>query len=245
MRIVALSATLPNINDIAEWLNCKCVHYFGDEYRPVPLQIYTIPFGSMHNEYLFEKSLDNKVKEVVNRYSNGRQTLIFCASKNGAQALATKLFDQNTVARIVSNTTIDRLLNQLQDETLRKLAFAGYGYHHAGLPADDRSIVERLYMSGFIRILCSTSTLAHGVNLPAHLVIIKGTYSWRGSGKGYVKLSRSDIIQMLGRAGRPGLDTSGVAVIMTSREDLNFYSNISTNAEVVNSQLSSILHEGM
>ena len=44
---------------------------------------------------------------------------------------------------------------------------------YSGLPADDRAAVEELYLSGRIHILCSTSTLAHGVNLPAHLVIIK------------------------------------------------------------------------
>ncbi len=71
---------------------------------------------------------------------------------------------------------------------------------------------------GFIHILCSTSTLAHGVNLPAHLVIIKGTNSWRGGILGYQKMCKSEVIQMMGRAGRPGYDLHGVAVIMTSLE---------------------------
>ena len=105
-------------------------------------------------------------------------------------------------------------------------------------------IVEQLYLCGFIQILCSTSTLAHGVNLPAHLVIIKGTDAWRGGTKGYQKMNKSDVIQMLGRAGRKGFDESGVAVIMTSAQDYDNYNNISLSADTVESTLKDILTEG-
>lgn len=81
------------------------------------------------------------------------------------------------------------------------------------MPPDDREIVEKLYLQGYIHVLCSTSTLAHGVNLPAHCVIIKGTNAWRGGKIGYEKLSKSDMIQMMGRAGRPGFDINGVAIV--------------------------------
>ena len=64
-------------------------------------------------------------------------------------------------------------LSGIQDESLRSLVRRGFGYHHAGLSADDRMLVEQAYLNGAIHVLCSTSTLAHGVNLPAHLVIIK------------------------------------------------------------------------
>ena len=156
-----------------------------------------------------------------------------------------KLFQQNATIRPTINSEIESLVNRIQDETLKNFTRHGYAYHHAGLLVDDRSIVERLFIIGFIRILSSTSTLAHGVNLPAYLVIIKGTYSWRGSGRGYEKLGRSDIIQMSGRAGRPGFDANGMAVIMTSREDQAYYSDITLSADIVNSKLPNILPEGM
>jgi replicative superfamily II helicase len=132
----------------------------------------------------------------------------------------------------------------MKDGNLIPLLDAGVAYHHAGLPPDDRAIVEQLFLTGKIKILCSTSTLAHGVNLPAHLVIVKGTQCWRGSGVGYVNLPRSDVIQMLGRAGRPGFDSFGVAVIMTSVEDEPYYSNTSISADLVVSKLPTIIHEG-
>ncbi len=82
------------------------------------------------------------------------------------------------------------------------------------------------------------------MNLPAHLVVIKGTNCWRGGTLGYEKMSRSEVIQMIGRAGRPGFDVEGVAVIMTSREDQHFYNDISLVADIVESTLLSKLTEG-
>lgn len=246
MRIIALSATLPNLSDIGEWLNCRpeCIHYFDDSFRPVPLQATTLLCGNMGNAFLFDRSLDNKVKDVVQRYSDNKQTLIFCSSKKNAESLALKLLNQNTVTcNHVNNQRVMQMLKSLQDVNLAQLISRGYAYHHAGIPPDDRGIVEQLFLTGFIRVLCSTSTLAHGVNLPAHLVIVKGTYSWRGSSRGYERLSRSDVIQMLGRAGRPGFDESGVAVVMTANEDREYYSNLNLSADVVESQLVHILPE--
>ena len=134
-------------------------------------------------------------------------------------------------------------LNNLFDEKLKNLIGKGYAYHHAGVPADDRAFIEDLFLRGSIHVLCATSTLAHGVNLPAHLVIVRGTNCWRGSDKGYEKLSRSMIMQMCGRAGRPGFDTSGLAVVMTSKDDKAYYENAAVQTEVVESNLQSILVE--
>lgn len=63
----------------------------------------------------------------------------------------------------------------MKDEKLRASVAHGLAYHHAGLTLDDRERVEKAYRDGFIRILLSTNTLAMGVNLPAHTVIIKST----------------------------------------------------------------------
>ena len=76
-------------------------------------------------------------------------------------------------------------------------------------------------MEAAAQVLCTTSTLAQGVNLPAHLVVLKGTRRWsheKGEAAGNVEYDRSTILQMIGRAGRPQFDTEGVAVIMTENE---------------------------
>lgn len=245
IRIIGLSATLPNLVDIGEWLGCppNAIHYFDDSFRPVPLEVHTMTYGPATNPFLFEKSLDKRVGEVIHRFSRGKQTLIFCSSKKNAETLCEKLKQEEGLL-VPVNKAEAAIIAQVQDTFLRSLISYGFAYHHAGLPPDDRMIVERLYLAGNIRVLCSTSTLAHGINLPAHLVIIKGTYCWRGSSKGYERLSHSDVIQMLGRAGRPGFDESGVAIIMTSTDDQQHYAANLLSAGVVESSLPTILNEG-
>lgn len=94
-------------------------------------------------------------------------------------------------------------------------------------------------------MLCTTSTLAHGVNLPAHLVVVKGTNQWRGGSRGYERLPKSMMLQMIGRAGRPGFDEYGVAVVMTCEDDREYYEDTTTISEAVESSLPNILVEGM
>ena len=76
-----------------------------------------------------------------------------------------------------------------------------------------------------------------GVNLPAYLVVIKGTVAWRGSGLGHQEIDSGSLLQMMGRAGRPGFDTSGRAVIMTDKKSVSKYEKLSHGLEVVESRL--------
>ena len=83
----------------------------------------------------------------------------------------------------------------------------GIGIHHAGLSRPDRDLVEELFADRHLNILVSTATLAWGVNLPAHTVIIKGTQVYSPEEGRWIEISLQDIMQMLGRAGRPHFDT--------------------------------------
>lgn len=108
--------------------------------------------------------------------------------------------------------------------------------HTAGLSYRDRDVIVRLFTNGDVRVLCSTTTLAQGVNLPAHLVIVKGTQFYK-RGRGYVEYSPSTILQMIGRAGRPQFDATGVAVVMTKFTTENRYATIVSGQTPVESQL--------
>lgn len=234
---------MPNVEDIGEWLHCKpeFIHYFDETYRPVPLEVQVISYGSAGNNlYLFDKSLDGKVADVIRQFSDGKQVLIFCSSKKATEILGQEL---SKTLRLGTNAATSDFRN-LQDAKLQNLIRQKIAYHHSGLPPDDRDLVEKMFISGLIRVLCSTTTLAHGINLPAHLVIVKGTSCWRGAANGYQRINRSDIIQMLGRAGRAGYDSYGRAVIMTSNEDKPFYENVNLQANVVESQLQGQITEG-
>lgn len=112
----------------------------------------------------------------------------------------------------------------MKDAKIQKWTETGIAIHHAGLDLLDRRNIEQAFRNSKIHLLVATSvsswiggidadsqTLAVGVNLPAHLVVIKGTSCW--AGQGFREYSDIDIQQMMGRAGRPQFDTSGTVVV--------------------------------
>lgn len=113
--------------------------------------------------------------------------------------------------------------------------------HHAGLAEGDRKIVEDLFVKKKIQILVTTSTLAWGVNFPARLVVVKGTEFFDPKLKRYVDFPLTDLLQMIGRAGRPGFDEHGIACIMVSEEKKNFYKKFLYEPFPVESSLASQL----
>ena len=118
---------------------------------------------------------------------------------------------------------ISMLSEYIKDDNLKHTIQFGVGMHHAGLEESDRKIVEDLFVKKKIQVLVTTSTLAWGVNFPARLVIVKGTEFFDPVLKRYVDFPLTDLLQMIGRAGRPGFDDHGVACVMVLEEKKNFY----------------------
>ena len=98
-------------------------------------------------------------------------------------------------------------------------------------------MVEDLFAQGHLRVLVSTATLAWGVNLPAHTVIIKGTETYSPESGAWVQLSPQDILQMLGRAGRPRYDKNGEGIIITSQDEVQYYLAILNQQLPIESEL--------
>lgn len=117
---------------------------------------------------------------------------------------------------------MDMIVRRIQDQNLRHALMFGIGIHHAGLAESDRSTVEDLFANGRILVLVTTSTLAWGVNFPAHLVIIKGTEFYDAKEKRYKDFPITDVLQMMGRAGRPQFDDNGIVCIYVQEEKRNF-----------------------
>ncbi|KAJ1616363.1 P-loop containing nucleoside triphosphate hydrolase protein, partial [Pavlovales sp. CCMP2436] len=111
----------------------------------------------------------------------------------------------------------------------RELFGAGLGVHHAGMLRAERGLSERLFAEGLVRVLVCTATLAWGVNLPAHTVVIKGTQIYDPSKGKHVELSPLDVMQIFGRAGRPQFDDSGEGVILTTHDKLAHYLKMLTS----------------
>lgn len=238
VRIVGLSTAISNPLDLADWigidvkgrdrLRLRGLYNFRPSIRPVPTQIHIQGFPGKH--YCPRMATMNKpCYAAIKVHSPDRPSLIFVASRRQTRITALDLIsyaaadDNPKVFLGCDESYVEAIAEGIQDEALRHTITFGIGLHHAGLNAHDRDIVERMYLSGEIRVLVATATLAWGVNLPARLVIVKGTEYYDGKTSRYVDYPLTDVLQMVGRAGRPGFDTEGRAVVMVEDSKKIFY----------------------
>ncbi|XP_053549099.1 probable ATP-dependent DNA helicase HFM1 [Bombina bombina] len=242
MRFVAVSATIPNAEDVAEWLSdgrhsAVCMK-IDETHRPVKLRKVVLGFPCTGNqtEFKFDLSLNYKIAGVIQTYSDQKPTLVFCATRKGVQQAASVLAkDAKFIMSIEHKQRLQKSANAIKDAKLRDLLTYGVGYHHAGVDISDRKVIEAAFTKGDLPVLFTTSTLAMGVNLPAHLVIIKSTMHY-ASGM-YQEYSETDILQMIGRAGRPQFDTTATAVIMTRLHTREKYVQMLDGADTIESSL--------
>ena len=166
---------------------------------------------------------------AIKEHSPRKPVIIFVASRRQTRLTAMDLIsyaagDENPTAFLGCNEAyIEGVAQTMSDEALRHTLTFGIGLHHAGLSSNDRETVEKLFLDGDIQVLVATATLAWGVNLPAHLVIVKGTEFFDGKTSRYIDYPVTDVLQMMGRAGRPQFDTQGIAVVMVAEGKKNFY----------------------
>ncbi|XP_047445151.1 probable ATP-dependent DNA helicase HFM1 [Mugil cephalus] len=248
MRFVAVSATIPNICDIADWLSNEsgpATYLEMDEsHRPVKLRKVVLGFPCSPNqtEFKFDLSLNYKMANIIQTYSDQKPALVFCSTRKGVQQSATVLAkDARFIMSIEHKQRLMKYANSILDSKLRDLVMLGVGYHHAGVDLPDRKLIEEAFTLGDLPVLFTTRTLAMGVNLPAHLVVIKSTVQYTaGSCEEY---SEADLLQMIGRAGRPQFDTSATAVIMTKIQTRDKYMKLMNGVEVIESSLHSHLVE--
>ena len=132
-----------------------------------------------------------------------------------------------------------------RNKQLAELFNGGFGCHHAGMLRTDRNLVEKLFSQGNIKVLVCTATLAWGVNLPAHAVIIKGTEIYNAKSGGFVDVGILDVLQIFGRAGRPQFDTSGHGTIITSHDKLSHYLSLLSNQFPIESNFIALLADNL
>ena len=194
---------------------------------------------------MFDVHLPEKLRDVCKKYYRGRPALVFCGTRKGVVSAALRLKDDCGTMFVKSNQQQQRLRmasENIEDENLKRTIKCGVGFHHAGLSINDRRRVENLFIDSTLQVVTCTSTLAVGVNLPAHLVIVLNTKIYRGA---YIAYGRNDLLQMIGRAGRPGFDTEGIAVIVTSESQYDMFKDLEEGAATVESQLSKNLPESI
>ena len=256
VRLVGLSATLPNYQDVATFLRVdesKGLFYFDASYRPCGLQQQFIGVTEkkaikrfqVMNEVCYEKLLDQAGKN---------QTLVFVHSRKEtaktARFIRDMAIEKETITQFVRPDSATREIlteeaGNVKDSNLRDLLPFGFAIHHAGMSREDRTLVEELFADGSVQVLVCTATLAWGVNLPAHTVIIKGTQIYNPEKGRWVELSSQDVLQMLGRAGRPQYDTYGEGIIITNHSELQYYLSLMNQQLPIESQFVSKLADNL
>ena len=155
------------------------------------------------NEILYEKVIERAGKHQILIFVHSRKETARTAKVLRDVALAQDQLSLFTKGNAQSKELLLAQVEQCDSSDLKDLLPFGIGIHHAGLSSRDRSLVEDLFAAGHLQLLCSTATLAWGVNLPAHTVIIKGTQVYSPEKGKWIELSGQDVLQMMGRAGRP------------------------------------------
>jgi pre-mRNA-splicing helicase BRR2 len=249
VRLVGLSATLPNYEDVATFLRVKPekgLFFFDHSYRPVPLQMQYIGITERNAFKRFQLQNEICYEKAVIQRKNGNQMLIFVHSRaetgKTAKALRDLALERDELSYFVkeggaTQEILREELGTVKNADLREVLQYGFATHHAGMGRADRELVEDLFADGHIGVLCCTATLAWGVNLPAHAVIIKGTQIYDPSKGRWAELSPLDVQQMLGRAGRPQYDSEGEGIIMTAHNELQYYLSLMNLQLPVESQM--------
>lgn len=248
IRLLGMSTAVSNAIDMAGWLRVReGLFNFPQSVRPVPLQMYIDGFPDNLAFCPLMKTMNKPAFMAIKQHSPTKPVLIFVASRRQTRLTALDLIHlcgmELNPRRFVNmdDFELTDVLEKVKDETLKLSLQFGMGLHHAGLVESDRQIAHKLFEAGKIQILIATSTLAWGVNLPAHLVIIKGTQFFDSKIEDYKDMDLTDILQMMGRAGRPAFDTSGIAIVYTKEAKKVFYKHFLNIGFPVESSLHKVL----
>jgi helicase len=224
-QIVALSATVANPDEIADWLDATLVQ---SRWRPIDLRTGVYADGSVafDDDSTLAVPVDAEPDEngataatvelVRGAVDDGGQCLAFVRSRREAEALADRLADEaiGEAATVAADVRASG-----GTDTGRRLADcveASVAFHHAGLRSEHRGIVENAFRARELNCICATPTLAAGVNVPARRVVVRDQQRYTGSGMEWLPVL--EVHQMCGRAGRPHLDPYGEAVLVAGDE---------------------------
>ncbi|KAJ9224018.1 hypothetical protein DTO207G8_8311 [Paecilomyces variotii] len=248
VRLLGMSTACANATDLGNWLGVKeGLFNFRHSVRPVPLEIYIDGFPEQRGFCPLMQSMNRPTFLAIKSHSPDKPVIVFVASRRQTRLTAKDLINycgmEDNPRRFVRMSEEDLQLNlaRVKDDALREALSFGIGLHHAGLVESDRQLAEELFANNKIQVLVATSTLAWGVNLPAHLVVVKGTQYFDAKIEAYKDMDLTDVLQMLGRAGRPQFDSSGIARIFTQDSKKAFYKHFLHTGFPVESTLHKVL----
>ncbi len=249
VRLLGMSTACANATDLGNWLGVKGEGLFNFRHsvRPVPLELYIDGFPEVRGFCPLMQSMNRPTFLAILNHSPEKPVIVFVPSRRQTRLTAKDLINlcgmEDNPRRFLrmDEDDLQMILSRVKDEALKEAISFGIGLHHAGLVESDRQLAEELFLNNKIQILIATSTLAWGVNLPAHLVVVKGTQFYDAKIEAYKDMDLTDVLQMLGRAGRPQFDNSGVARIFTKDSKKDFYKHFLHTGFPVESSLHTVL----
>ncbi|MFX1353621.1 MAG: DEAD/DEAH box helicase [Promethearchaeota archaeon] len=253
-QIIGLSATIANPQFFNEWLISlgNDTILIESEDRPVPL----------HYQITTTQNKDSTIKKIVKQTLDQKgQVLIFLNKRKSTQQTSFSL--KNVVKNHIDESDlnkckkIEKKLGEIRGghKDLKKIVKYGLAFHHAGLLPKERKLIEDGFRKKMLKVICATTTLSAGINTPSRVVILRdfkkyitsgnnirnfSGYYENGDGFSYFKpFSPNQVFQMLGRAGRPGLDSVGYGIILVNNveernwvED-NYFQNILVQKKLI------------
>jgi helicase len=224
MQLLALSATVSNAKDMADWLNAKAV---VSSWRPIPLHegVYynkRLTYENGNIRVLHEDAPEEVQQLVMDTLRGKGQALVFVNSRRSTQSVARELSryvgklltpEEQAILKTVADDVAPSLDSTKVCKKLAEVVIHGVAFHHAGLKPHQREAIEENFKKNIIKVICCTPTLAAGVNLPARRAIIRDAKRY-ASGVGSVFIPASEYKQCAGRAGRPQYDEYGEAVLI-------------------------------
>eukprot|EP01133_Synstelium_polycarpum_P010899 gene10899-12704_t len=231
IQVIGMSATMPNLKSMQDWFRGDV---FEGNFRPVPLVEHVRCLDRIlvkSNDGMSElrkltptQGMTNRehdyFMQLINEVVPDCSCLIFCPSIQGtidnAKIISGYLKAQKS-HRFEEREIVVRKLRDASDgsvdENLSATIPFGVAFHNSSLTSGEREIIEQAFKDKVINVLCSTSTLSAGVNLPAQRVILLSTRM------GNNPISTRVYKQMCGRAGRAGIDTHGESFLFLNKKD--------------------------
>ena len=225
LQVVALSATVGNSEEVAEWLRARHV---ASEYRPVPLKKGVYHAGHVTFTDLTHREIpapgEPVPRLVRTALQDGGQALVFVNTRKSSEQVAEGL--GGTVRALLTaeekaraRAVVEELGSSADEETegMRRLSALipnGVAYHNASLTNSERRVVEHAFRDRILKALVATPTLAAGINLPARRVIVRDTTRYDDRLGMQAPIPATEVHQMLGRAGRPRFDPYGEALLI-------------------------------
>lgn len=251
MRIVGLSTPLANAKDFGDWIGATAqnIFAFSPNIRPVPLDIHIQAFETNHFSSRI-LAMAKPMYEAVVKRSSARPVIVFVPSRKQAQLTAIDMLtfaaSGGQAGRFLGSNAAEVLksaLPTIRDKSVCEAVAQGVGFLHPGMTAFDQDIVESLLRDGVIQVLVVPHTMSWSVSAAAHMVVIMDTVYYEGRERRFVDYSITDILQMIGRASRQGVDPSAQCLLMCHTPKRDYLKKLLHEPLPIESHLDHFLHD--